>query len=73
MDVQLVLASRPVPATLLEALFPSLAADFDVEKNGFEPSEITAGSQKKVWWRNAQRGSWQQAPDVRTDRRRDFY
>ena len=50
----------------LEALFPSVAVEFDVDKNGFAPSEITAQSHKEVWWRNAKRGSWRQTPNVRT-------
>ena len=41
----------------LEILFPSVAAELDVDKNGFAPSEIRAQSNQKVWWRNAQRGS----------------
>ena len=47
----------------LESLFPSVAADFDEDKNGFEPSEITACSSKKVWWRNASCGSWKDYTD----------
>ena len=57
----------------LESLFPSLAAEFDVDKNGFAPSEIPARSNKRVWWRNAKQGSWQQCPNVRTDRRNELY
>ncbi|KAL3150096.1 hypothetical protein ABBQ38_013437 [Trebouxia sp. C0009 RCD-2024] len=57
----------------LQSLFPSVAAEFDVYKNGFAPSEITAASFKKVWWRNAKRGSWRQRVDVRTDRRSQLY
>ena len=53
----------------LESLFPTFAAEFDVDKNGFAPSEVTAWSHKKVWWRNAERGSWEQAVRIRTDRR----
>ena len=41
----------------VESLFLSVAAEFDVEKNGFGPSDITARSKKKVWWRNARQGS----------------
>ena len=50
----------------LDSLDPSVAAEFDVDKNGFAPSEITAGSDKKVWWRNAKRGSWRQTVNSRT-------
>ena len=50
----------------LESLFPSVAADFDAEENGIAPSEVTAGSNKKVWWSNAKRGRWRQTVDERT-------
>ena len=49
----------------LESLFPLFADDFDVGKNGFGPSEITAESNKEVWWRNAKHGSWRQSPHSR--------
>ena len=51
----------------LEALVPSAAAEFDVEKNGFAPSQISACSGKRVWWRNATRGSWQAVVDDHVD------
>ena len=50
----------------LESLFPSVAADFEIEQNGFAPSEVTAKSAKKVWWRTAKRGSWRQTVYERT-------
>ncbi|KAL3144772.1 hypothetical protein ABBQ38_001886 [Trebouxia sp. C0009 RCD-2024] len=53
----------------LESLFPSIAAEFDIDANGFAPSEVTAMSAKKVWWRNAKRGSWRRAVYFRTYRR----
>ena len=49
----------------LESLSPSMAADFDVDKNGFGPSDITVSSHKEVWWRNGERGSWKQVVDAR--------
>ncbi|KAL3144775.1 hypothetical protein ABBQ38_001889 [Trebouxia sp. C0009 RCD-2024] len=49
----------------LESLVPSIAAEFDVDNNGFAPSEVTAGSDKMVWWRNAKRGSWMQTVHAR--------
>ena len=52
----------------LESLSPSVAAEFDVDKNGFAPSKTTARSHKKVSWRTAKRGSWRQAVDKRTDK-----
>ena len=53
----------------LECLFPLIAAEFDVDKNGFAPSEVRAKFNKEVWWRNAKRGSWMQRVDARTDNR----
>ena len=53
----------------LESLFPSVAAELDVDKNGFAASLITAHSNRVVWWRNAKRGSWKQRVDCRTDKR----
>ena len=50
----------------LESLLPSVAAEFDVAKNGFAPSEVTARSDQNVWWRNAKRGSWRQTVNSRT-------
>ena len=57
----------------LESLFPLVAAEFDVDKNGFAPSEITAQSHEEVWWRNAKRGSWRQTVKDRTDRRNELF
>ncbi|KAL3150103.1 hypothetical protein ABBQ38_013442 [Trebouxia sp. C0009 RCD-2024] len=53
----------------LESLYPSIAAEFDEDKNGFSPAEVMAQSHKKVWWRNAKRGSWRQTVNIRTDKR----
>ena len=53
----------------LESLFPHVAAEFDVDKNGFTASQLTAWSGTKVWWRNAKRGSWIQRVSDRTDKR----
>ena len=57
----------------LASLFPLLASEFDVDKNGFDPSEISARSNKKVWWKNAKRGSWRQSLNARTDRRNELF
>lgn len=50
----------------LGSLFPSLAAEFDLNLNDCVPSEVSAWSSKKVWWRNAKCGSWRQAVHLRT-------
>ncbi|KAL3144767.1 hypothetical protein ABBQ38_001882 [Trebouxia sp. C0009 RCD-2024] len=51
----------------LESLCPSIAAEFDFDANGFAPSEVTAQSRKKVWWRTAERGGWRQHVQARTN------
>ena len=35
----------------LKTTHPKLAAEWDYEKNKLLPSEVTAGSHRKVWWR----------------------
>ena len=36
----------------LETKFPEIAAEWDYDKNGdLDPSRISFGSNKKVWWR----------------------
>ena len=50
----------------LESIFPSVAAELDVDKNGFAPSDITGSSRQEVWWRNTERGSWRQTVNART-------
>ena len=57
----------------LEPFFPVIAAEFDLDKNGFGPSDITARSRQMVWWRNAKQGSWKQSPNRRTDRRNKMF
>ena len=61
-------AGKLVFATPWGLCFPALAAEFDMEKNGHAPFEITAWSNKEVWWRNDKRGSWRQAVDVGINR-----
>lgn len=34
-----------------ETLYPFLAKEWDYSKNNLKPFEVTAGSQKKVWWK----------------------
>ena len=43
---------RPIKGeTDLETLFPSVAEEWDHEANGgLDPSDVTRGSSKKVWW-----------------------
>ena len=49
-------------------VFPPWRLSSTLEKNGHAPFEITAWSNKEVWWRNDKRGSWRQAVDVGSNR-----
>ena len=42
----------------LQTLNPTLAEDWDYNKNAFTPSQVTPGSNKKVWWKCAKGHSW---------------
>eukprot|EP00741_Cyanophora_paradoxa_P020142 tig00000219_g19443.t1 len=55
----------------LEARFPEVAAEWDVEANGgLKPSEVMPGSNKKYWWRCRECGhKWQAQPNNRTSRK----
>ena len=51
----------------LQSQFPKLAAQWLQEKNGsLTPSEVTASSNKKVWWRCERGHEWQAAIASRT-------
>ena len=44
----------------LGILYPDVAAEWDYEKNiGLNPSDVTYGSNKKVWWRCEKEHEWQ--------------
>ena len=51
----------------LQALFPTIAAEWDCMNNKGQPSDYTAGSNRLAWWCNPQRGSWQQKIQSRTN------
>ena len=44
----------------LQALYPTIAAEWDHGKNQGQPSDYTFGSGSMAWWSSPQRGSWQQ-------------
>ena len=51
---------------------PNLMAEWDWEKNnelGLEPSKITSGSNKRVWWICSNNHSWQDTVGNRTNNR----
>ena len=59
---------KAVPGeTDIVTLFPTIAAQWDFEKNGeLDPGSIAPASHTRVWWRCAQGHSWQSAPYSRT-------
>lgn len=53
--------------TDLQTTHPDLVADWDYEKNGaLMPQDVTAGSERKVWWKGACGHTWQQMICTRT-------
>ncbi len=53
----------------LQTQFPELVEEWDLDRNQGTPEDYTAGSDKSVWWKTAERDSWQQTIHSRTDRR----
>ena len=46
-------------------LFPEIAKEWDYEKNGdLKPTDVTKGSDKKVWWKCEKGHSWQSSPNI---------
>ena len=54
-----------VGETDLATTHPHLLQEWDWEKNSVQPTEITAGSSKKVWWKCAHGHSWETAASTR--------
>ncbi len=53
--------------TDLQTLFPEIAKQMDVERNGdLDPREIAPSAHEKIWWRCELGHSWQAAPFSRT-------
>lgn len=50
----------------LQAINPTLSKEWHPTKNGeLQPTDVTANSNRKVWWLCKTGHSWKQAPDVR--------
>ncbi len=57
----------------LKFLFPEIAGEVDIKKNGFGPESITYGSEKFVWWKCKEeecRHSWRASVCNRTSKKR---
>ena len=56
------------PCNSLAGKYPELLAEWDstrIAAEGRDPNQVSAGSSKLVWWKSAERGSWQQTPNKR--------
>lgn len=58
---------KTVKSNCLQTTHPELAAQWDVQ-NSISPTEITAGYNKKAWWRCHKNHIWQSAVNARTIR-----
>lgn len=50
----------------LESIHPLIAAEWDFERNVKKPSEVTAGTPQKVWWKCGKGHSWEAAVSSRS-------
>ena len=50
----------------LQTHHAAIAAEWDHDRNSRSPQDYTFASSSVVWWRNAERGSWQQSISSRT-------
>jgi len=62
-------AQKACKCNSLQTHFHDLVEEWDFDRNKDAPGNYTARSHAEVWWRTAERGSWQQRIDTRTDRR----
>ena len=64
-------ASQPAPGQSLADLYPELAAEWDVDRNGnLKPANVRPGSQRHVWWLCPRcERSYPATPSSRTSRR----
>ena len=61
-------AHKACKCNSLQTHFPELVEEWDFDRNQGTPEDYTAGSHKPVWWKTAERGSWQQTIHSRTHR-----
>ncbi len=62
-------ARKACKCNSLQTHFPEMVEEWDFDKNTDTPGDYTARSHAVVWWKTAERGSWQQTIDSRADRR----
>ena len=59
-------AQKVCQCNSLQTHFPELYHEWDFDKNQGTPGDYAARSYKSVWWKTAERGSWQQRISSRT-------
>jgi len=62
-------AEKVCKCNSLQTHFPEMVDEWDFARNQGTPGDYTARSGQVVWWKTAERGSWQQTIHSRTDRR----
>ena len=55
----------------LQSLYPALAAEYDIARNGVGPEQVLSRSNKMVFWKDANGHTWEQSPDERTKPEKD--
>ena len=51
----------------LQSLFPALAAEYDIARNGVGPEQVLLTSHKLAFWKDASGRTWEQSPFQRTE------
>lgn len=50
----------------LATTHPEIAAEWDYDKNELQPTQVTAGSNKMIWWKCVRGHEWKSQPNTRT-------
>jgi len=50
----------------LQSLYPTLAAEYDIARNGVGPEQVLSHSGKMAFWKDASGHTWEQSPASRT-------
>lgn len=58
-DCPFCIGKRVCSGNSLAILQPNLAAQWDYEKNTLNPSQVSAGSSRNIWWKCSCGSSWQ--------------
>jgi len=59
-------ADKACKCNCLQTHFPEMNKEWDFDKNKDTPEDYTAHSDRVVWWKTEERGSWQQSISTRT-------